>query len=223
MATTLGNRRRERLRRARLYLVLEAEPASRPAEEILREGLAGGVDMVQLRDKHADDDDLLRAAAVFREVCHEYGALFWMNDRPDLALESFADGVHLGQADMPVAVAREVVGADLLVGLSTHTPEQFDAGLSGADELSVGPVFETPTKAGRPATGLELIGHAAAVGGDASWFAIGGIDAATVQDVIAAGATRAVVVRAIRDAPDPRRAAEEIRAALEGSPVGATQ
>jgi thiamine-phosphate pyrophosphorylase len=212
--------RRERLRRARLYLVLEA----RRAAEILPLALTGGVDMVQLRDKYADDEELLRAGSVFRRLCHEHGALFWVNDRPDLALEAGADGVHVGQDDMPVREVRELVGPEMLIGLSTHSPEQFDAGLvSAADQLSVGPVFETPTKAGRPATGLGLIRHAAAAGGEAAWFAIGGIDLATVHDVAAAGAGRAVVVRAIRDAPDPRSAAEELRGALERRPVGAAQ
>jgi thiamine-phosphate pyrophosphorylase len=212
--------RRERLRRARLYLVLEAQRAG----EVLRPALAGGVDMVQLRDKDANDEEVLRAATAFRELCHEHGVLFWMNDRPDLALEAGADGVHVGQEDMPVKEVRELVGPDLLIGLSTHNPEQFDAGLlSDADQLSVGPVFETPTKAGRPATGLGLIRHATAAGGEAAWFAIGGINERTVYDVAAAGASRAVVVRAIRDAPDPRGAAEELRGVLERRPVGATQ
>jgi thiamine-phosphate pyrophosphorylase len=212
--------RRERLRRARLYLALEAQPAA----EILPQALAGGVDMVQLRDKEAADEDLLRAAIAFRDLCHEHGGLFWVNDRPDLALEAGADGVHVGQEDMPVREVRELVGPDVLIGLSTHDIEQFDAGLvSGADQLSVGPVFETPTKPGRPATGLGLIRHAAAAGGEAAWFAIGGIDVRTVHEVAAAGASRAVVVRAIRDAPDPRRAAEELRGTLERRPVGAAQ
>jgi len=224
MPLDAGEHRRERLRRARLYLALEAQPGSKPAEEILREALAGGVDMVQLRDKHASDEELLRAAAVFRGVCHQHGALFWVNDRPDLALDAGADGVHVGQEDMPVAEVRDLVGPDVLIGLSTHTSNQFAAGLaSGADQLSVGPVFDTPTKVGRPATGLGLIRHAAAAGTNAAWFAIGGIDTTTVHDVAAAGATRAVVVRAIRDALDPRSAAEELREALERRPVGAAQ
>jgi thiamine-phosphate pyrophosphorylase len=224
MPLDAGEHRRERLRRARLYLALEAQPASKPAEEILHEALAGGVDMLQLRDKHASDEELLRAAAVFRGVCHQHGALFWVNDRPDLALDAGADGVHVGQEDMPVAEVRDLVGPDVLIGLSTHTSDQFAAGLaSGVDQLSVGPVFDTPTKAGRPPTGLGLIRHAAAAGTNAAWFAIGGIDRTTVHDVAAAGATRAVVVRAIRDAPDPRRAAEELRGVLERRPVGAAQ
>jgi len=201
---------RERLRRARLYLVVEAA-----AEHVVGPALRGGVDMVQLRDKDADDEAILRAAARFRALCDEHGALFWLNDRPDLAGAARADGVHVGQGDMPVAEVRELVGPDLLIGLSTHSPEHFDAALgSGADQLSVGPVWETPTKAGRPAAGLEYVRHAAERGAGVPWFAIGGIDAGNVGQVVEAGATRVVVVRAIRDARDPEVAAARLRAAL---------
>jgi thiamine-phosphate pyrophosphorylase len=193
-----------------LYLVVEAA-----AEAVLAPALRGGVDMVQLRDKQADDEQLLRAAARFRAICSEHGALFWLNDRPDLVEETGADGVHVGQDDEPVAAVRERVGPDVLIGLSTHSPAQFDAALrSDADQLSVGPVWETPTKEGRPAAGLDYVRYAAANGANAPWFAIGGIDAGNVRDVVAAGARRIVVVRAIRDAPDPERAAAELREAL---------
>ena len=203
---------RERLQRARLYLVVEAA-----AEPVLEPALRGGVDMVQLRDKEASDDELLRAAAAFRRLCDEHQALFWLNDRPDLVREAGADGVHVGQDDEPVAAVREQVGPDVLIGLSTHSPEQFDAALrSEADQLSVGPVWETPTKAGRPAAGLDYVRYAAAAGGNAPWFAIGGIDADNVSDVVEAGARRIVVVRAIRDSADPERAAAELREALAG-------
>ena len=201
---------RERLRRARLYLVVEAA-----AEPVLGPALRGGVDMVQLRDKDASDDAILRAAARFRALCDDHGALFWLNDRPDLAREAGAHGVHLGQDDTPVGEAREQLGPDVLIGLSTHSPEQFDAALgSEADQLSVGPVWETPTKAGRPAAGLDYVRYAAEHGGNAPWFAIGGIDASNVGDVVAAGARRIVVVRAIRDAADPERAAAGLREAV---------
>jgi thiamine-phosphate pyrophosphorylase len=144
---------RERLRRARLYLVVEAA-----AEHVLPGALRGGVDMVQLRDKQADDEEILRAAARFRSLCDEHGALLWLNDRPDLALAAGADGVHVGQDDAPVAAVRDQVGDALLIGLSTHSPAQFDAALgSEADQLSVGPVWETPTKEGRPAAGLSYV------------------------------------------------------------------
>jgi thiamine-phosphate pyrophosphorylase len=171
--------------------------------------------MVQLRTKDASDDEVLAAAARFRAVCDEFGALFWLNDRPDLALEARADGVHLGQEDMPVAEVREQVGSRLLIGLSTHTPAQFDAALhSEADQLSVGPVWETPTKRGRPATGLDYVRHAAQVGGEWPWFAIGGIQLGNIDEVVAAGARRVVVLRAIRDADDPQAAAAALRARL---------
>jgi thiamine-phosphate pyrophosphorylase len=212
--------RRERLRRARLYFVTDVRPG---LQELLAAALAGGVDMVQLRDKSASDDELVRAAAVFRRLCDEHGALFWLNDRPDLVEACGADGVHVGQDDMSAAEARAAVGADRLVGLSTHSPEQLDRALASgeADQLSVGPVWKTPTKEGRPAAGLDYVRHAASVAGERPWFAIGGIDLDNVREVIAAGASRVVVVRAIRDAADPRAAAAGLREALEETPVGA--
>lgn len=210
------DRRRARLARARLYLVTDSAP-ERGLRELLCSALAGGADLVQLRDKDAGDDAVLAAAPAFRELCAEHGALFVVNDDPALALAAGADAVHVGQDDMPVARAREESGGDLLVGLSTHSPAQFDAGMrSGADYLCAGPVFATPTKPGRPATGWELIRHAArAAPADLPWFAIGGIDEGNVGAAAAAGATRAVVVRAVRDAPDPRAAASALRTELE--------
>jgi thiamine-phosphate pyrophosphorylase len=206
----LSDGARERLQRARLYLVVEAA-----AEPVLEPALRGGVDMVQLRDKDADDERLLHAAERFREVCSRHGALFWVNDRPDVALATGADGVHVGQDDQPVAAVRDQVGPEVLIGLSTHSPAQLDAALgSEADQLSVGPVWETPTKAGRPAAGLDYVRYAASKGGAAPWFAIGGIDAGNAAEVVEAGASRIVVVRAIRDAADPERAATELRALL---------
>ena len=212
--------RRERLERARLYFVTDVRPG---LEELLAAALAGGVDMVQLRDKAASDDELVRAGAAFRRLCDEHGALFWLNDRPDLVAACGADGVHVGQEDMPVAEARRVAGPDVLVGLSTHSPEQLDAALAAgeADELSVGPVWETPTKEGRSAAGLDYVRYAARVAGDRPWFAIGGIELGNVREVVAAGASRIVVVRAVQDAEDPRATAAALRAALEEASVGA--
>ena len=212
--------RLERLRRARLYFVTDIRP---DLEQLLAAAIAGGVDMVQLRDKSASDEELLAGAEVFRRVCDDGDALFWLNDRADLALRCDADGVHVGQGDMAPAEVRRVAGPDRLVGLSTHSPVQLDAALasSAADELSVGPVWETPTKEGRAAAGLEYVRYAAARAGDRPWFAIGGIDLANVRDVIEAGASRIVVVRAIREAPDPRAAAESLRAALDEASGGA--
>jgi thiamine-phosphate pyrophosphorylase len=212
--------RRERLRRARLYFVTDVRPG---LEELLAAALAGGVDMVQLRDKTASDAELVRAAVVFRRLCDEHDALFWLNDRPDLAIACGADGVHVGQDDLAPEAARQLAGPEVLIGLSTHSPSQLDAALaaSAADQLSVGPVWETPTKEGRPAAGLDYVRYAAGVAGDRPWFAIGGIDLDNVREVIAAGATRIVVVRAIRDAADPRAAATALREALEEADVGA--
>jgi thiamine-phosphate pyrophosphorylase len=211
--------RRERLRRARLYFVTDVRPG---LEELLAAALAGGVDMVQLRDKAASDNELVRAAPVFRRLCDAHGALFWLNDRPDLVATCGADGVHVGQDDMPVAEARRIAGPDVLVGLSTHSPAQLGAALRANedDQLSVGPVWKTPTKEGREATGLDYVRYAARVAGDHPWFAIGGIDLGNVREVISAGASRVVVVRAIRDADDPRAAAAALRAALEEAEVG---
>jgi thiamine-phosphate pyrophosphorylase len=155
----------------------------------------------------------------FRRLCDRHGALFWLNDRPDLALRCGADGIHVGQDDEPPESVRERVGEDLLVGLSTHSPEQLERALgAGVDEVSVGPVYETPTKPGRPAAGLDYVRHAAVRAPGVPWFAIGGINPANVREVIAAGAERIVVARAIRDADDPAAAAAALRAALEERP-----
>jgi thiamine-phosphate pyrophosphorylase len=221
LASTAAERR-ERLSGARLYFVTDAIDCGPRLRELLRAALDGGVDMVQLRDKDAGDDALLRAAEFFRAACDEHDALFWLNDRPDLAARAAADGVHVGQNDMPVERVRGEVGPDVLVGLSTHAPGQLDAALAGgADQLSVGPVYSTPTKEGRAPTGLDFVRYAARRAAARPWFAIGGIDAATVGDVARAGAERVVVVRAIRDSADPEAAARELRAALEGTPLHA--
>ena len=204
-----------RLAQARLYFVTDAGID----EHALRESLAGGVDVLQLREKSARDEEILAAAALFRELCDDHGALFVLNDRADLAVAAGADGVHVGQDDESVADVRERVGRDLLIGLSTHSRDQLAAGLDAdADYLCVGPVFATPTKPDYPAVGLDLVRHAAQAV-DRPWFAIGGIDATNVREVAAAGASRAVVVRAIRDAPDARVAAAGLRAALEEAPA----
>lgn len=215
-----GHMRRERLSRARLYLVTDAGMSLERLDAAIR----GGVAMVQLRDRTLDDAELLDAAAGFRSVCERHDALLWINDRPDLAVQAGADGVHVGQDDRPVAEVRAAVGQDVLIGLSTHTPGQFEAGIaSGADQLSVGPVWETPTKPGRAATGLDYVSRAARRDPALPWFAIGGIDVANLGDVVAAGARRAVVVRAVRDAADPAAAAAALLNTLEGARVGAAQ
>ena len=192
--------RRARLARARLYFVTDR------LDEV-DAALAGGADIVQFRRGASPSG--------FREAADRHGALFFVNDDPELALDCDADGVHVGQDDMPVDEVREIVGPELLIGLSTHSPEQFDAGLAAdADYLSVGPIHETPTKPGRRATGYEFVRHAA--GAPKPWFAIGGIDSGNIREVIEAGAERVVVVRAIRDAADPAAAALALKEALVG-------
>jgi thiamine-phosphate pyrophosphorylase len=210
--------RRQRLNDARLYLVCDRRPA-----RFLREALRGGVDIVQLRIKDAPDHEILEAARELAPLCAEQGALFILNDRPDLVEAAAADGVHVGQDDTTAPAARELVGPERLVGLSTHSPEQIDAAL-GVDYIGVGPVHETPTKPGRPAVGLELLRYAA---GHASqpWFAIGGIDPANVDIVRSAGASRVAVVRALTGAADPELTARELRHAItrrEEASVGST-
>jgi thiamine-phosphate pyrophosphorylase len=213
---TVGVDRRQRLRDARLYFVADRGGMSRALDA----ALAGGADLFQLRDKDASDDELLEAAIAARERCRAAGALFILNDRPDLAKACGADGVHVGQDDTPVARAREIVGPEGIVGLSTHSMQQAQAGCrSGADYIAVGPVHATPTKEGRPAIGIEPIRYAAAHV-NVPWFAIGGIDTTTVGEVVRAGARRIVVVRAIADADDPEATARALRASVNGGGGG---
>jgi thiamine-phosphate pyrophosphorylase len=213
-----GADRRARLRDAHLYFVADRAGLERALEGALR----GGADLVQLRDKTATDEELAPAAAWVAARCAAHGALFVLNDRPDLAAALGADGVHVGQDDMPVAEARAIVGDDAIVGLSTHSIPQADAGArSGADYIAVGPVHATPTKEGRPAIGLDPVRHAAAHVDGVPWFAIGGIDPRTVGAVVAAGATRAVIVRAIATAGDPEAVTRGLRAALTAGRVEA--
>jgi thiamine-phosphate pyrophosphorylase len=208
--------RRQRLRDARLYFVADRGGM----QHALDAALAGGADLFQLRDKDASDDELLAAAETARERCRAAGALFLINDRPDLAVACDADGVHVGQDDTPVARARDIVGPDAIVGLSTHSMQQAQAGCrSGADYIAVGPVHATPTKEGRPAIGVEPIKYAAAHV-SVPWFAIGGIDTKTVGEVVRAGARRIVVVRALTDAEDPEAVARTLRSSLNGARRG---
>ncbi len=208
---SVGPLRRERLRTARLYLVCDARPPGGDLEALLRAALSGGVDIVQLREKELDRAEIERAAATFRRVCDTYSVPFILNDDPDLARSCDADGVHLGQDDGSVAGARELLGPDAIIGLSTHSEEQIEASKEAdVDHISVGPIWETPTKAGRPAVGLELISYAAEHAAH-PFFAIGGIDAGNAAQVREAGAGRLCVVRAIRDAADPSAAAEALR------------
>jgi thiamine-phosphate pyrophosphorylase len=222
---------RDRIASTRLYLVCDARSGGRPLrrrdKRALRRFLdaahAGGVDLIQLRDKLLADEDLMEAAEVFRKAADGADSLFILNDRPDLVDWCCADGVHIGQDDGPAAAARAEVGPDRIVGRSTHAPEQGAAadGDPDVDYVVVGPVHATPTKPGRPAAGLEYVEWAAAHM-TTPWFAIGGLDAGNVGEVTARGASRIVVVRAIADAADPEAAARELRERLE-APVGTAQ
>ena len=206
--------RRRRLDEARLYFVCEAGAG---IEALLREALANGADMIQLRDQSLDDGELVESSGAFRAAADDHDALFVLNDRPDLVAACDADGAHVGQEDMEPGDARTLLPADRLLGLSTHSREQIEAaqelGDDSPDYLSVGPIWATPTKEGRPAVGLELIDTAARIA-RLPWFAIGGIDPDNVGQAVAAGARRIVVVRAIRDAEDPAAAARSLRDAV---------
>jgi thiamine-phosphate pyrophosphorylase len=220
-----GADRRAKLAQARLYLVSDARQESGDLAGFLDSVLASGVDVIQLREKSAEAGDLLRWSAVFRETADRHGGLFILNDRPDVAVAADADGVHLGQNDLPLAAARHVVGRDRLIGISTHGERDF-ASAPEADYLCAGPVYETPTKPGRTATGLGLIRAAAARVSsgveERPWFAIGGIDGATLDDVLEAGAERVVVVRAICAASDPAAAARALSERLDEKRLRAT-
>jgi thiamine-phosphate pyrophosphorylase len=219
----LGADRRARLAAARLYLVCgsisdSSSPSKRALPDLLREAIGGGVDVVQLREKHLPDEELVAVANAARALCDRYGPptpLLIINDRPLVASEVSADGVHVGQDDMPVEEVRELVGPDMLIGLSTHAPAEIDAvDAELVDYIGVGPIHETPTKPGRPAVGLELIRYAAERA-PVPFFAIGGIDADNAPDAIDAGARRLCVLRAIASAEDPERAARGLRELLD--------
>lgn len=211
----IGALRRERLRSARLYFVLDARPHGEDPEARVAAALRGGADLIQIREKALGRREIERSAATVRRLCDTFSALFIVNDDPELARAVNADGVHVGQSDMAVEEARAVVGPEAIIGLSTHSEEQIQASSRAAvDHISVGPIWETPTKQGRAAVGLDLIRFAAREAPH-PFFAIGGIDRSNVAEVVAAGARRLCVVRALRDAADPETAAAELRAALD--------
>jgi len=210
---------RRRLSTAFLYLVTPATPGAGDLDELLPRVLEAGVDLVQLREKEVEAGPLLRYCEIVRRRTSEFGALFVVNDRVDVALASGADGVHLGQDDLPPEEARRQLGPVPLLGLSTHSEGQFLAALAaGADYAAVGPVFATPTKPGRPAVGLDLVGFAADRA-DRPVFAIGGVDSGNLPVVMEAGARRVAVVRAITESDDPAAAAFQLSAALR-APAG---
>ena len=190
-----------------LYLVCDA------TFDRVEDALRGGVDILQLRDRTLTDSGLLATARRLAALAHDHGALFFVNDRVDIALLAQADGVHVGQDDLEPRELRRLCGGELLVGRSTHSREQIDA-LEDVDYFSAGPVHETPTKPGRASVGHGLISYAAAQA-RLPWFATGGIDLQTAPAIIAAGATRLVVVRAITEAEQPRLVARQLRQLLD--------
>jgi len=175
----------------------------------------GGVDIVQLRDKTLADRPLLARAAVLQKVCADAGVPLILNDRPDLALEAGADGVHVGQDDVTPATARSILGPTAIIGLSTHSTDDLAASIDEpVDYVSAGPVTATPTKPGRPGVGLEYVRHAVARAGRPVWVT-GGASPATVGDMVAVGARHIVVVRWLTEASDPLRAARQLRQAID--------
>ena len=202
---------RTRLAGTRLYLCTDARESRGDLPEFLDAVLAGGVDVVQLRQKGLEASAELGYLEVFAQACAKHDRLLAVNDRADVALAAGADVLHLGQGDLPVRHARDVIGTGPLIGRSTHTEAEVDSATAepGVDYFCVGPVWPTPTKPGRAAPGLPLLRHAAAAGTGRPWFAIGGIDLANLEEVLATGARRVVVVRAITTADDPFAAAAE--------------
>ena len=209
----------DRLAGRRLYLCTADRP---DLERFLAACIEGGVDVVQLRDKQLDARPLLARARLALGVCRDHGVPFVLNDRPDLALEVGADGVHVGQDDAPPALARRLLGPDAIVGLSTHAPTELDASAAEpVDYLSAGPVTPTPTKPGRPGTGLDYLRYAAAHARH-PFFVTGGAAPDSVGPMVAAGAERFVVVRWLTEAPDPRAAARALRDAIDRAVEGAS-
>lgn len=210
-----GEERRRRLAHAVLYLCVDRRADTGDLPRFLDAVLDSGVDLVQLRDKTADPDQLRAAAKEFRAAADRHGALFIVNDRPLLAVEVDADGVHVGQDDMPPEQARAIVGQDRIVGWSTHSAAQVDAAVAAdCDYFAVGPVHATPTKQGRAPVGLGPVRHAALTAGNRPWFITGAMGPATAPEVIAAGGRRLVVVRALTDAADAGAVARELAALL---------
>lgn len=213
-----GGALRERLAAARLYLCTDARERQGDLASFLDRVLSAGVDIVQLRQKGLEAAHELRLLAAFRAACDRHGSLLAVNDRADVAFAAGADVLHVGQDDLPSAVARQIVGPRPVIGLSTHSRPQADDAVAdaAADYFCAGPVWATPTKPGRPAAGLPLVSYVAGLAATRPWFAIGGIDEARLGDVIEAGARRVVVVRAITEADDPGAAATRLAQRLSG-------
>jgi thiamine-phosphate pyrophosphorylase len=212
---------RTALSNAALYLICDTQSGG-SATFLVQQALKGGANIVQLRDKNADERILTTVGAELCELCHSQGALFIVNDRPDIALACGADGVHIGQNDLTPAAVRSQIGTNLLLGISTHSAWQIDqACLAPSDYIAVGPVFETPTKPGAQPVGYELIRYARAHS-NKPFFAIGGIDITNVGDVLLAGAWRIACVRAICEAADPRAAASSLSEKLRSARANLT-
>jgi thiamine-phosphate pyrophosphorylase len=207
---------RERLAAARLYLCTDGRRAQGDLPGFLDTVLAGGVDIIQLREKGLEAAEELSLLSVFADACRRHGRLLAVNDRADIALAAGADVLHLGQDDLPVPVARQILGPGPLIGRSSHSRAQSSLACleEGVDYFCAGPVWTTPTKPGRPATGLDLVSAVASAGARRPWFAIGGISLARLDSVLEAGARRVVVVRAITEADDPGAAAAAFAARL---------
>ncbi|MGO4420496.1 thiamine phosphate synthase [Streptomyces sp. MCAF7] len=211
-AATATATAREQLADARLYLCTDARRRQGDLPEFLDAVLGSGVDIVQLRDKGMEAREELDHLAVFADACRRHGKLLAVNDRADVAHAIGSDVLHLGQGDLPVPAARAILGADVLIGRSTHAPAEAEAAAAepGVDYFCTGPCWPTPTKPGRSAPGLSLVRHTAALKPARPWFAIGGIDASNLDEVLEAGARRIVVVRAITAAEDPGAATAEL-------------
>lgn len=232
-AATAALTPRERLQTAHLYLCMDARrhldngrPRFTALRELAEQACEGGCDIIQLRDKNSPGErelgtmtvlEQLEALRILGEVVHSYGALLAVNDRMDVAVAAGADVAHVGQDDIPTAVARQILGDDVVLGLSCHSPADVDGALTNPaiDYFCTGPIWATPTKPGRPAVGLDLVQYAAQQHPKKPWFAIGGVNTKTAPDVVAAGAQRIVVVRAITDASDPADAARILRSSTE--------
>ncbi|WP_037361907.1 thiamine phosphate synthase [Amycolatopsis orientalis] len=220
MPALTGDQIRTRLADARLYLCTDARSSRGDLAEFADAALAGGVDIVQLRDKTGgaplEAKQEIAALEILAEACARHGALLSVNDRADVALAVGADVLHLGQDDIPVSLARRVLGDGVAIGRSTHSEQQAAAAAAedGVDYFCTGPCWPTPTKPGRSAPGLALVRSTAASAPNRPWFAIGGIDERRLPEVLAAGATRIVVVRAITEAEDPKTAAQTLKAQL---------
>ncbi len=208
----MSTSRTEALARARLYLCTDSRRERGDLAEFCDAVLANGVDIVQLREKNLEAADELAALAVLAEACRRHGRLLAVNDRADLAVAAGADVLHLGQRDLAPAVARRIVGPDVLIGLSSHSGAQARAaaGAAEADYFCLGPIWATPTKPGRPHTGLAPVAELAAGRPAKPWFGIGGIDESTLDQVLDAGARRVVVVRVLTEAADPGAAAARL-------------